>query len=108
MRSRALPLTICKSYVAPFMFIAYCLMCSVCMLLFVLLLALLLLLALRGACIDICIYIYIYVLLIYVRHPPAKACGQHEGLNVQRVENEARSKQPLLTTPIPWDPLRFL
>ena len=31
--------------------------------------------------------------------------GQHEGLHMQRIDCKIRSNQPLLATPIPWDPL---
>ena len=34
--------------------------------------------------------------------------GQHEGLNMQRVESKTRSNRLLLTTPIPWDLLSCL
>ena len=30
--------------------------------------------------------------------------GQHEGLNMQRIEGKAPSNQLLFTTPLPWDP----
>ena len=34
--------------------------------------------------------------------------GQHEGLNMQRIENKIRSNQLLPSTPIPWNLLRSL